>query len=83
MNIVASIYTISADQSQVTAFTDRVAAGSLIGHVVSIKDVFYFVSDDNPEKIYGEGEYVNPVLKMNTRATIAARRHFGRNILVF
>lgn len=81
MRIVASVYTIAYDQSAVTAYTDRVAAGSLIAHVIVENDLFYFLNDDETKR-YGTGEYVNPVIKMKTRARIAARRHFGRGVLV-
>jgi hypothetical protein len=82
MKVIASVWTIAQDQSKVTAYTDRVAAGSLIAYVVQIKGLFYFMSSDDDSKIYGEGEYVSAAVRPKMAATVAARRHFGRNILV-
>lgn len=81
MQIVASIYSRSNSTAEVTAYTDRVAAGSLLGFVIIRNDLFYFLNDEETKE-YGTGEYVNPNLKLKTRARIAARRHFGRDVLV-
>lgn len=81
MNVVASIYSRSKDLSKVTAYTDRIPAGSLIGYVILREGLFYFVNDDRT-KVYGKGEDVSPSLALSTRATIAARRHFGSDIVV-
>lgn len=92
MQIVASVYarTIrtyvggaynAADHSIEDAVKAQYVAGSLIAHVVEEGGLFYFLNDDQTKK-YGRGERVAPALKMRNRATIAARRQFGRDVIV-
>ncbi|MFE0692754.1 hypothetical protein [Streptomyces sp. NPDC058869] len=81
MNIVASIFSRSNNSAEVTAYTTRVAAGSLIGHVVERDGLFYFLNDEKTE-LYGKGERVSSAMKLRTRARIAARRHFGPDVVV-
>ncbi|MGW0530683.1 hypothetical protein [Streptomyces sp. NPDC003032] len=93
MNIVASIYartvrtyagtTYDADTRSLRDVTKaEYVPGALIGFVIERGGLFFF-TDDEQRKVYGEGEFVAaPALKVRTRATMAARRHFGRDIVV-
>lgn len=92
MNIVADVFARTTETYQGMDFdTDsrtlvavprvRYVAGSLIGHVIE-RDGLLYLTNDEAAEVYGRGERVATSLKMSTRATIAARRHFGRDVVV-
>lgn len=92
MNIVASIYarkvrhfigtTYNAEErALVDTPKAEYLAGSLIGYVIEEGDLLYFLNDEKTKR-YGKGEYVSHALKDRTRAIIAARRHFGPDVIV-
>ena len=93
MEIVAAIYTRKVETYEDTTYDPttrtyglgkkaRYIAGSLIGFVAEGGDGLFYLTNDAQTKVYGDGEYVSPALKMRSRAMIAARRHFGKNIIV-
>lgn len=92
MEIVAAVYARNVETYEGTTFDPATrtygfakkagyVAGSLIGFVTERDGLFYLMNDEKT-KVYGGGEYVSPALKMRSRAMIAARRHFGKNIIV-
>jgi hypothetical protein len=94
MQIVAAIYARTVrhyigtsynaeTRSLVDAPKAEYVAGSLIGFVVeSSTDGALYLMNDEKTKVYGEGAYLAPALKMRSRATIVARRHFGPDVIV-
>lgn len=82
MKVVATVYTRSNNNDGVTAFTDRVKAGSEIALVLEDSLGVLFLSNPERTKVYGKGEFFTLALNVQTRATLAARRHFGRDIVV-
>jgi len=82
MKVVATVYARSNNSEGVTAYTDRIKAGSEIALVLEDSMGVLFLSNPERTKVYGKGESFTRALNVRTRATLAARRHFGRGIVV-
>ncbi len=83
MQTIAAVYNRSADRSQVTAFTERHQAGSLLAYVLEDSAGHIYFQTPDRTRTYGEGEFVAPAVRnKRMRATIAARREFGGSIVV-
>lgn len=83
MQIIAAVYNRSADRSQVTAYTERHQAGSLLAYVLEDGTGALFFQTPDRTRTYGDGEWVAPAVRnKRMRATIAARREFGGSIVV-